>query len=210
MLPGSRARILVVDDDVLIRRQIIDALLPGRFTVVTSASGADALSILAAERPFDLILADLQMPAMDGFELCRRIRADPKLAAIPVCFVTASARDEDKRTARQLGALAFLRKPVHAAKLLTFVQDIVAEGRDVEEELPPLIAGYIDPGRDALLPAILILDEGSLHAIETAGTGDAAPLAAVCAVCNRSYFLPDVVEDDRLFTTCERCISGLS
>jgi len=123
---GGTARVLVVDDDVLVLAQIVDALSSGRFALVTTASGADAIAHLALQ-PFDLILSDLQMPGMDGFELRKRVRAEPRTAAIPFCFVTASVRDEDKARARELGARAFLRKPVHGAKLLAFVNEIVAE-----------------------------------------------------------------------------------
>lgn len=130
MPAGASARVLVVDDDALVLAQILDALSPGRFNVVTAPSATHALTALAAQPSFDLILADLQMPGMDGFELRRRLCANPRTATIPFCFVTTSVRDEDKGMARQLGARAFLRKPVHAEKLLAFVREIVAEAAD--------------------------------------------------------------------------------
>lgn len=123
----SPARILVVDDDALILAQVVDALSPARFNVVTTPSAPRALSVLATQRSFDLILCDLQMPGMDGFELRRQLRANPKTADIPFCFVTSSVRDEDKAMARQLGARAFLRKPVNPARLLAFVRETLEE-----------------------------------------------------------------------------------
>ena len=127
VLSGPPARILVVDDDALLLAQVVDALSPAKFTVVTASSASKGLTVLATQRSFDLILCDLQMPEMDGFEFRRQLRANPKTAEIPFCFVTASVRDEDKATARQLGARAFLRKPVNPARLLAFVRETLTE-----------------------------------------------------------------------------------
>lgn len=126
MVTRTPARLLVVDDDALIRAQILEALSPGDFSIVAAGSALHALALLA-QKPFDLILADLHMPGMDGFEFRKRLRAEPKTAAIPFCFVTSSIREEDKHTARALGARAFLRKPVNPPKLLAFVRELLAE-----------------------------------------------------------------------------------
>ena len=132
-MPPRSPRILVLDDDALILAQVLDALATSKFGVVTASSAAQALTLLAEQPPFDLILADLQRPGMDGFEFRRRLRANPRTAEIPFCFLTASVRNEDKNMARQLGARAFLRKPVNAARILAFVREIIEEAAAADQ-----------------------------------------------------------------------------
>jgi DNA-binding response OmpR family regulator len=69
----------------------------------------------------DLILLDIMMPDMDGFETCRRLKADPRSSAIPVVFLTAKSQAEDEAMGRSVGAVDFLRKPVNPDVLFTRV-----------------------------------------------------------------------------------------
>ena len=82
-----------------------------------AADGEQALAALGRQRP-DLGLLDVVMPGMDGFEVCRRLKASPDLADIPVIFLTANASDEARRAAAQLGAAGFLAKPYEPKSIL--------------------------------------------------------------------------------------------
>jgi DNA-binding response OmpR family regulator len=111
------ATVLVADDDADILRFIeINLRLEG-FEVVTARDGLDALAKAEAVWP-DLVLLDVRMPSIDGYAICARIRADPRLAAIPVIMVTANSSSADVEAARQAGANDFLVKPFLPATLL--------------------------------------------------------------------------------------------
>jgi DNA-binding response OmpR family regulator len=78
------------------------------------------LQIVAGSR-IDLVLLDIMMPEMDGFEACRRLKADPHSSAIPVVFLTAKSQPEDEVMGRSVGAVDFLRKPVNPDQLFARV-----------------------------------------------------------------------------------------
>jgi DNA-binding response OmpR family regulator len=111
------ATVLVADDDADILRFVeINLRLEG-FEVVTARDGPEALAKVIAVRP-DLVLLDVQMPGIDGYTICARIRADASLAAVPVIIVTANYASAAVEAARQAGANDFLIKPFHPAALL--------------------------------------------------------------------------------------------
>jgi CheY-like chemotaxis protein/class 3 adenylate cyclase len=117
------ARILVVDDTPTNVR-LLDALLtPRGYTVVAVESGAEALSLLEEEHP-DLILLDILMPGMDGYEVCRRVRANPVTAHLPVIMITAS-ETRQKVKALEAGADDFVVKPFDKAELLARVGSLL-------------------------------------------------------------------------------------
>src|SRR5690606_33562535 len=103
---------LVVDDSEQ-SLVLIELYLKGEpFELVTTRSGREALD-LAATQQFDLILADVVMPQMDGFELCRRLKQDPRSSAVPVVFLTARQRDDATRAEDGDGGAAdYITKPV--------------------------------------------------------------------------------------------------
>ncbi len=105
------ARILVVDD-VEVNRRLLEAKLSVEYyEIITAENGAEALERAKAEQP-DLILLDIMMPEMDGFEVCQRLKADPALTHIPVVMVTALSEQSDKIRGLEVGADDFLTKPV--------------------------------------------------------------------------------------------------
>jgi DNA-binding response OmpR family regulator len=111
------ATVLVADDDADILRFIeINLRLEG-FEVVTAHDGPDALAKALTVRP-DLVLLDVLMPGIDGFTVCTWIRADARLAAVPVIIVTANYSSADLDAARRAGANDLLVKPFHPATLL--------------------------------------------------------------------------------------------
>src|SRR3954470_7383593 len=117
------ARILVVDDTPQNVRLLEAILVPRGYAVIGAASGEQALD-LVAQQPPDLILLDIMMPGIDGHEVCRRLRADPTTALLPVVMVTASG-DQNKVKALESGADDFIPKPVNQAELLARVRSLL-------------------------------------------------------------------------------------
>lgn len=114
-------RILVVDDtpDNLF---LMNGLLEDRYEVVQAASGQEGLKVVMSEEPPDMVLLDIMMPDMDGYEVLRRIRQHPTTANIPVVFLTALATAQDERLGLDLGALDYLTKPVDPDKVIARVE----------------------------------------------------------------------------------------
>ena len=127
------ARILVVDD-VLPNVKLLEARLSAEyFEVRTAANGFDALQ-LCSRSPFDVILLDVMMPGMDGFEVCRRLKADPATAHVPVVLVTALDHPADRVRGLEAGADDFLTKPVDELALIARVRSL-ARFKQVVDEL---------------------------------------------------------------------------
>lgn len=117
-------RVLVVDD-VPINRRLLQAKLEAEyFEVAQAESGPDALAQIAENLP-DLILLDVMMPDMDGFEVCRRIKADPRSTHIPVVMVTALSHVADRVKALEAGADDFLTKPVNDLALFARARSLM-------------------------------------------------------------------------------------
>jgi two-component system cell cycle response regulator len=126
------ARVLVVDD-VEVNVRLLEAKLSAEyFTVLTASNGAAALRLAHDEHP-DIILLDVMMPEMDGFETCRRLKADPQTAEIPVVMVTALSDVADRVRGLQSGADDFLTKPVNDVALFARVRSLVRLKRMMEE-----------------------------------------------------------------------------
>jgi two-component system, cell cycle response regulator len=118
------ARILVVDD-IAANVKLLEARLTAEyFDVVTAMSGSEALDICRAAQ-CDIVLLDVMMPEMDGFEVCRRLKADPKTHHIPVVMVTALDQPADRVRGLEAGADDFLTKPVSEIALLARVRSLV-------------------------------------------------------------------------------------
>ena len=118
------ARVLVVDD-ILSNVKLLEAKLTAEyFDVVTAFNGVDCLARLAETAP-DIVLLDVMMPGMDGFEVCRRIKSNPKIAHVPVVMVTALDQPADRVAGLEAGADDFLTKPVDDAALFARVRSLV-------------------------------------------------------------------------------------
>lgn len=132
--------ILVVDDDEIVARTIERSLRAGGFRVVVVHSGVEALR-MARRQPPSLMVLDIIMPGMDGFEVCREVRADPILQDLPILFLTAKAKEEDRIGGLRAGADDYLIKPFNLDELYLRVRAILRRThRDSHEEPPQTLS----------------------------------------------------------------------
>src|SRR3984893_5329065 len=115
-------RVVLVVDDAPANRELLQAYLAGLDCDVRLAEdGASALEQIKAEPP-DLVLLDVQMPGMDGYEVCRRIKANPNCRLLPVVMITSLDRTEDRVRALESGADDYMSKPVERVELVARVR----------------------------------------------------------------------------------------
>ena len=112
-MPASQLPTILVVDDIAENITIFSAILGDNYRVIFASNGADALE-LVHQQHVDLILLDIMMPEMSGYEVCRRLKADALTCDIPVIFVTAMAERTDEARGLELGAVDYLLKPCHA------------------------------------------------------------------------------------------------
>ncbi|MDN2488207.1 diguanylate cyclase [Kosakonia sacchari] len=110
---GIRPRVLIVDDQP-INIHILNELFTAYFDVLLATNGEKALSLAKEQKP-DLILLDIVMPIMDGYEVCRRLKSDPLTEFIPVIFVTAETEADVEAYGFEIGAVDFISKPINPA-----------------------------------------------------------------------------------------------
>ena len=118
---SAAARILVVEDQEDNRTILRDLLTSAGFDLLEAVDGAEGVRMAGAHRP-DLILMDIQLPVIDGYEATRRIKADPALRAIPVIAVTSYALSGDDEKARRAGCDGYVTKPFSPRQLLATVR----------------------------------------------------------------------------------------
>ena len=118
------AKVLVVDDVAKNVKLLADLLTVKGYQAITAASGAEALARVEADRP-DLILLDVMMPGMSGYEVCQKIRANPAHCMLPVVLVTALDPAQERAKGLEAGADDFLSKPVSQAELLARVKSLL-------------------------------------------------------------------------------------
>jgi PAS domain S-box-containing protein len=115
---GKRRKLLVVDDKPANRCIITDLLSPLGFEIFEAENGAIALEIIRSMRP-DIIITDLVMPVLDGFEMIRQIRERPKFKQLPIIITSASVFEADRRKGLEVGCNSFIAKPIRASELIS-------------------------------------------------------------------------------------------
>ena len=137
------ARILIVEDEADLRELVAYNLQAAGHEIVEAATGAEALAQLRRSRP-DLVLLDLMLPDIPGTEVCRKLRADPNLAATPVVMVTARGEEIDRVVGFELGADDYVVKPFSVRELVLRIGAILRRGTAPEaEEERPVVAGRL-------------------------------------------------------------------
>jgi two-component system alkaline phosphatase synthesis response regulator PhoP len=145
-----KKKILVVDDE----RDIVDLLrynlAKEGYDVVPAYNGKEALE--KAAHPPDLIILDVMMPVLDGFETCKRLKSDPRTSAVPVLFLTASSSEVDEVLGLELGAVDYIQKPISPRKLVARVKAALRRSSPSQDEgaEPPVIrAGRLEINRSS-------------------------------------------------------------
>lgn len=118
---GGAGRVLIVDDDVSVRLVCAVNLQAEGLHVLEAADGLDALEQARRERP-DLILTDVTMPRLDGFQLAERLRGDERTRELPLVFLSGETGHANELRAHALGAIAFVAKPFDPCALATFIK----------------------------------------------------------------------------------------
>jgi two-component system alkaline phosphatase synthesis response regulator PhoP len=119
-----QGKILVVDDEVYILHILDFSLGAEGYEVITAVNGEQAIERAREEQP-DLIVMDIMMPRLDGYETCRELKREPETRGIPIILLTAKGREIDKRIGFEAGALEYITKPFSPGKLIDRVHDIL-------------------------------------------------------------------------------------
>lgn len=127
------ADILIIEDDEIVARTIERCLRGSEYRVRVAHSGVEGLQAARREPP-DLVILDVIMPGMDGYTVCREMRQDALLAEVPILFLTAKAKDEDKITGLSAGADDYLGKPFNVDELLLRIRAILRRTRQMHAD----------------------------------------------------------------------------
>jgi putative two-component system response regulator len=158
-LDFSEKREVLAVDDTPENLSVISGVLKPHYKVKVAPSGERALQICLSGPPPDLILLDIMMPGMDGYEVLRRLQAARETAGIPVIFVTAKDQEEDEKIGLDLGAVDYVMKPISPAILLARVRThlLLKETRDSLEEQKRYVEGRLGGAQMAAIEAFASL-----------------------------------------------------
>jgi DNA-binding NarL/FixJ family response regulator len=137
-------KILVVDDDLTLRRILQNSLEQRGYQVISVSSGKDALAKFSQDVP-DIIVSDVSMPEMDGFEFCRQLRSQPSGKLIPFIFLSAKNELNDRVQGHSIGADNYLTKPFEMKELLANIEALIERSRRVHAEIVHLIEQLANP-----------------------------------------------------------------
>lgn len=126
----NASQILIVEDDNIVARTVERCLRGGEFHVTVANTGVEGLQV-AHRNPPDLVILDVIMPGMDGYAVCREMRGDPVLKEVPILFLTAKAKEEDRITGFLAGADDYLSKPFNVDELLLRVRAVLRRTQKV-------------------------------------------------------------------------------
>jgi len=137
---SKKKRILAVDNDATAMGALRQVLLQKGYEIFVAASGEEALEQLRAE-PFDLVILDVVLPGLSGFDVCRRIREEPATRDVPIIFLTAKGLLMDMAEGDDAGSDLYLVKPVLASKLLHMIGLFLSDDRPLIRRRPQPEAG---------------------------------------------------------------------
>ena len=120
--PANRPKVILIVDDTPANLDVLAEVLSPLYQVLGATSGARALEIAASVPVLDMILLDVMMPGMDGYEVLRRLQQTPRLAHIPVIFITALSSSQDEERGLELGAVDYVSKPFNPATVLARIK----------------------------------------------------------------------------------------
>jgi len=198
--PGKALATILVVDDSRINLKGVSRMLEGHFRVLTAESGPIALQIAAAEPRPDLILLDVMMPEMDGYEVIQRLQGNEATRDIPVIFVTARVNDEDEQHGLSLGAADYITKPLRPAILLARIRNHLKlkQAQDALRDYNSALESSVAE-RTATLSAVLdsadqlivmITLDGAIMAINRIGAEQFGLTPTRLAGCNLFDLLP--------------------
>jgi CheY-like chemotaxis protein len=183
-VPSMLRSVLIADEDAAFRKYLAMPLAAQGFTIHEAADGAAAWQLAVQNRPW-MILADISMPELDGFEFCRRVRSHPMLSRLPLLFISGSDKYKDRYRALQIGADDFLSKSMPVRELLMRIQLLMTRYSDLAASEPKAgaeeVAGAFQ-GRVEVFgaPALLqMCGQGRLSGLFTALAEDAEKTATV-------------------------------
>ncbi len=122
----SKKKVLIVDDSGLVRLVVRDELSKAGYDTYTASSGDKAIKFCKTNKP-DLILLDVMLPGINGFETCERLKNDPETKRIPVVFMTAKDHPEDIQSGKRAGAAGYLIKPFEGDELQKTVSKLISK-----------------------------------------------------------------------------------
>jgi two-component system alkaline phosphatase synthesis response regulator PhoP len=126
-------KILVIEDDPAISRLVDYSLRHEGYEVISATNGLEGIRKARQEAP-DLVILDVMLPGMDGFEICHRLRGEPETAGLPILMFSAKAQEIDKNTGLKVGADDYLPKPAAPAEIVSRVQKLLAKRKSPAEE----------------------------------------------------------------------------
>jgi len=121
-------KILITEDDPSFMRFLAYLLGKEGYEVISASNGLEGLVKAQEEKP-DILILDVMLPGMDGFEVCSRLRSEPQTARLPILMLSAKGQDADRATGLKVGADVYLNKPVERSLLLSTIESLLAKNK---------------------------------------------------------------------------------
>jgi len=148
-------KILIIEDDPITLKLTKYALQQEGYQVLTAPNGLEGLRKVKSEQP-DLIILDIVLPGIDGFEICHRLRAEPQTAQLPILMVSAKAREIDRATGLKVGANDYITKPADPSEIVSRVESLLAKKAAVKSEIIAFVGSKRGVGTTTLVANVAI------------------------------------------------------